>query len=346
MRRVDRASVAEPAILQKPFKDGRTEFDRAAAHYAGGSAGSYEFARYSDASVKQALETLFHGKCAYCESAYSNVHPVDVEHYRPKSAVEGVRNHRGYWWLGMQWDNLLPSCIDCNRRRDQKVPVPTEATAEPFFMPGAMDPSQSLLAGKATLFPLARESFRATEIDRNIDSEERLLLDPTRDDPRLHLRFYVDRSRLVGLVYPAGETAILPNPQVNLSDLALAAARAGVSAMGAVSIQVYGLNRLGLVQARTRHLRDLEFLYKLSVELAELSAEFGEAIAMRKARLAKLPAARAKTAGKDIETDEKVCKRLEEFATEIRSKLKELMDPKAPYSELSGAWLRVLLRDA
>ena len=42
-----------------------------------------------DAEVKAALEKLFYGKCAYCETFYSVQAPVDVEHYRPKSAVEG-----------------------------------------------------------------------------------------------------------------------------------------------------------------------------------------------------------------------------------------------------------------
>ncbi|MEF9674035.1 hypothetical protein QNM99_25505 [Pseudomonas sp. PCH446] len=47
---------------------------------------------------------------------------MDVEHYRPKGAVSEDASHPGYWWVAMDWDNLLPSCIDCNRKRKQVTP--------------------------------------------------------------------------------------------------------------------------------------------------------------------------------------------------------------------------------
>ena len=62
--------------------------------------------------VKPALAAMQSQKCCYCEKREEQAKYRDVEHYRPKST---------YWWLAWTWDNLLFSCIDCNReqKRDQ-----------------------------------------------------------------------------------------------------------------------------------------------------------------------------------------------------------------------------------
>lgn len=121
MRRVDRGGgPIDPEHLTKVAE----ELGEARAHYAGPNEGSYEFKIYKAAAIKAELDKLFHGKCAYCERFFASGAPVDVEHYRPKGGVEGDTTHRGYWWLAMEWSNLLPSCIDCNRRRGQRTPRP------------------------------------------------------------------------------------------------------------------------------------------------------------------------------------------------------------------------------
>jgi uncharacterized protein (TIGR02646 family) len=78
---------------------------------------------YKDGAVKAALDAMFHGKCAYCEFMYIGGMPVDIEHFRPKGAVivGGKMRKPGYYWLAAKWENLLPSCIDCNRKRDQEL---------------------------------------------------------------------------------------------------------------------------------------------------------------------------------------------------------------------------------
>eukprot|EP01034_Spumella_vulgaris_P009128 gene9128-11597_t len=123
MRAAPRGPQAAPACLDQPDKKGLNERDRARAHQQSTDPkkGSFEFAAYKHEEVKRRLDALFHGKCAYCETFYSASAPVDVEHYRPKGAVSENPNHPGYWWLAMSWDNLLPSCIDCNRKRNQRV---------------------------------------------------------------------------------------------------------------------------------------------------------------------------------------------------------------------------------
>lgn len=125
MRRVHRTSVAAPASLQ-PGGAGASELIRARTHIArpipaGATKKSFEYAAYKKDDVRTALDQLFHGKCAYCETSYAASAPVDIEHYRPKGGVSEAPVHGGYWWIAMQWENLLPSCIDCNRKRGQTI---------------------------------------------------------------------------------------------------------------------------------------------------------------------------------------------------------------------------------
>ena len=58
--------------------------------------------------VKPDLAAMQHNKCCYCEKREEQAKYRDVEHYRPKAP---------YWWLAWTWENLLFSCIDCNREQ-------------------------------------------------------------------------------------------------------------------------------------------------------------------------------------------------------------------------------------
>lgn len=316
MRHVDRTKFTRPAILSAPYtrgaNKGKTELDLAAEHVAVGRKGSYGFKRYKEDEVKQTLELMFHRKCAYCESAYEYVHPVDVEHYRPKSAVDEAPGHSGYWWVAMDWDNLLPSCIDCNRRRGQRVPGALGTSLADMAGTGWRKAS----AGKATLFPLGDEATRWASRD-DPESEDRLLLDPCRDDPAEHLAWHVDRDALVGLVHAKARDG---------------GDHARVSKMGAVSIQVYGLNRTGLVQARTRVLRDMEFLYTLSVSLGTLAEEL---------RI-RIDAARP---GPRRDFDARVAAKLDALTAGALELMREKTAPDAPYSAIARAWARNALGD-
>ena len=99
------------AALSKPFADGKTETARAIEHYTVNWDGKtqYTFSRYKEDEVKDALEELFHGKCAYCESRFAHVAPEDIEHWRPKGGValaNGTIQKPGYYWLAATWSNL------------------------------------------------------------------------------------------------------------------------------------------------------------------------------------------------------------------------------------------------
>lgn len=177
-----------------------------------------DFNVYSDTAVKIELHELFGGHCAYCESRYDHVSPMDVEHYRPKGGVietDGKLSKPGYYWLAADWDNLLPSCIGCNRARSQEE---TQASGKVV----------QATTGKANQFPLAEGSARAKAAGEEA-AEDALLLDPCRDDPRPHLMFRSD-----GYVEPRKSPEEDAKPR------------------GMATIGVCGLDRASLVESRRR----------------------------------------------------------------------------------------------
>lgn len=189
-----------PASLTGPGSDGDKERAAVRAFYAipANAEASYDkFKAYKGDDVVAALTQRFSGKCAYCESVYAATAPVDVEHYRPKGGVEvdGKLKKPGYYWLAAEWDNLLPSCIDCNRKRTQEF-----ADAEPA------------LRGKANRFPVANAGPRtfAPGVERG---ERRLLLNPCLDEPEKHLEFIeegvIRAAPTRGRPSPMGEQSIL-----------------------------------------------------------------------------------------------------------------------------------------
>lgn len=342
MIRVDRARVNVPATFDTPNpRTGKTEYERIVAHRAGPDRDeTFDFAVYKTTAVKIALDDLFHGKCAYCESPYATTQPVDVEHYRPKGEVEGVAGHSGYWWLAMIWTNLLPSCIDCNRRREQLTPDAEAPSLVRLTHDADRNRWRKLSTGKASAFPLAPGSVRALDETHDCDLEDRLLLDPTRDEPGDHIGYYVDRANLVSLVYPrAVDAEASPTlPRLGNADQAAdGAAALGTSAVGAVSIQVYGLNRLGLVQARTRLLRDFEFMLELSLGLTETLIELDERVSELRDQ--------AVVAGdgrhdQEIQFLERIGCKIRGFLGFIKQKLDDAIKPSAPYSALARAWAK------
>jgi uncharacterized protein (TIGR02646 family) len=193
-----------------------------------------DFSAYKGADVVAALRDLFHRKCAYCEARYVTVAPVDVEHFRPKNAVviAGRLAKPGYYWLAADWNNLLPSCIDCNRKRTQE------------FADGSIG-----MAGKANLFPVVDELLRWRRHDDG-NREQPLLLDPCADDPEAHLEFFRDGSIGDGLVRPA----IVAGTQ---------------SSKGRASIDAFGLQRRDLVEERMMKLAQVRAAIERALRFAE-----------------------------------------------------------------------------
>ncbi len=118
---------------------------------------------YAHISVKDALRTAQHEKCAFCESVFSHVGFGDVEHFRPKAGYKQRDSDKlkqpGYFWLAYAWVNLFYCCQLCNQRF------------------------------KRNHFPLKDGRRRTRPHTRNIDREEPLLIDPSKLDPTDHIGF-------------------------------------------------------------------------------------------------------------------------------------------------------------
>ncbi len=140
-----------------------------------------------DAAVYRKLRTwlakeVFHHKCGYCEKPLDK---VSAEHYRPVAAVSAYepvsqqykqikqadQKHPGYFWLAYEWQNIFPSCSECNDNpgKHTKFPLPPGRT---HFLPNPQA-SDNQAPGTETL-----------------NQQERpLLLHPYFDDPEEHLVF-------------------------------------------------------------------------------------------------------------------------------------------------------------
>ena len=162
-----------PSVLDPDGSPGYEERQRAIAHFGAGlPAKDFSFSAYSHDEVRLALLKGFDWVCAYCERQTGT---IDVEHFRPKGAVQTEEGRKpGYYWLAATWENLLPSCPECNTQRRNWTPDGEERKS-----------------GKGNWFPLADESARATAVGEEA-KEEPLLLHPYVDDPSEHLEFVED----------------------------------------------------------------------------------------------------------------------------------------------------------
>jgi len=313
MRHVDRSSRTAPEALTGAGSRGLNELaaiQRYQAHRTETDR-PFRYAAYKDDGVKAALEALFHGKCAYCESVYQSQAPVDVEHYRPKGGVEGEPEHSGYWWLAMRWDNLLPSCIDCNRRRKQITP---ELSVSFVRLHEALHDSlpKKALSGKMDAFPI--KGTRVSVENGRLESELPVIINPTVDDPNDHLTYHLDPVNPIGLVLPK----TIARQQLWPCGTVVEGTIDGPSIRGAISIQVYGLNRLGLVQERTRLLRHLEFLRHVITEIDAVAQDVSKSQAEWAVRAAA---------------------RLDLLIESIVKQIKSMAEPDQPYSAMVRQWI-------
>lgn len=108
--------------------------------------------------VRGPLWDIHHRKCCFCERQRDMKRESDIEHYRPKSLIEGADDHPGYWWLAYDWTNLLFSCKTCNQTY------------------------------KKNFFPLLESSPRAYR-PQDVPLERPVLINPIDDDPELCISY-------------------------------------------------------------------------------------------------------------------------------------------------------------
>jgi len=154
---------------------------------------------WNSESVRESLSDIFTSKCAFCEMQVNLYQEADVLHFRPIGSAMGLHSRRfdaasndHYSWFAYEWENLFLSCAQCNR-------------------------------SKRNYFPLSgpRAQLRCTWTEAEA-SEETLLINPCRTEPRKHLRFSID-----GLVV-------------------------GLDEVGKTTIEVFSLNRSDLIEGRLR----------------------------------------------------------------------------------------------
>lgn len=115
MIKVNKDFSAIPAHLSATSTLQQTEAAIAAQN------GNLYKSHYKHDSIKDALNAIYHKKCAYCESKITHGAPLQVEHFRPKAEVDTIdllphESHQGYYWLGNEWSNLLWACQNCNQQ--------------------------------------------------------------------------------------------------------------------------------------------------------------------------------------------------------------------------------------
>jgi uncharacterized protein (TIGR02646 family) len=185
-----------PASLLPQGSNGAKEQADAIAHFTAENRApnaTFAFRAYREEDVSRALLEAFEYVCAYCESPTGR---IEVEHYRPKNAVRTDAGLLpGYYWLAATWENLLPSCHDCNQDLWSVDP------AGPRYK-----------SGKGNWFPLDNEHARATGVGEET-REFPLLLHPYIDEPAEHLEFSDDgivqaRKDANGVPSPRGDATI------------------------------------------------------------------------------------------------------------------------------------------
>ncbi|MCM3195825.1 retron system putative HNH endonuclease [Priestia megaterium] len=138
---------------------------------------SFKFKVYSKDYVKIHLLKMFNGKCAYCESYLPHTQHPHIEHWRPKGKVTEDEDHKGYYWLAADWENLFIACGVCNS------------------------------SYKLNKFPLKEGSTYAKLSSDNIhELEKPLLINPCTDNPEPHLGFTL-YGKAIGLT-DEGEKSI------------------------------------------------------------------------------------------------------------------------------------------
>ncbi len=191
-----------------------------------------EFKMYcQDEDVKKALSDMFDNKCAYCEGSLDD-EDMHTEHFRPKGEVhkDDDPTQRGYWWLGASWENLLPACGHCNRS------------------PGTDHPTGlTYTSGKGYRFPLLPGSPRAISPGEE-HLEYPVLVNPAEEEPSDYFTF----RHLNGFSF-----AVINH---------LPTFKAQLRAMG--SMEIYGLNRPGLVRLRTAYLKGVALATRTYIKAA------------------------------------------------------------------------------
>ena len=160
--------VRVPATLRnrgaKLTESLKREFDKLREDYLEGRKKFVYKTIYNNKTVVGTLRKCQHNKCCFSEAKFTVDYP-HVEHFRPKGKVNENLSptflYPGYYWLAYDWKNLF------------------------------LCKSKTNVSHKRNFFPLEVESDR-NRSHRDNNPEQPLLIDPSSEDPRQHIRFHKD----------------------------------------------------------------------------------------------------------------------------------------------------------
>lgn len=197
-------------------------------HYGSGLFAKYSY--YSDPAVKRQLIAEHHGKCAFCESFIMDTDVGDVEHFRPKAEV--TTRHPN--------NPLIEVSVD-----DHPGYFWLSASWSNLYL----SCKQCNQAFKKNFFDVWPDTPRMTIVDRD-RIESHLLLSPAMAD--------ADLRRLIR--YNPITAEAMPNPEEPYGPVP---ERAFTLPRIARTIEIVGLNRPRLKEARANHLVKLRALFLL-----------------------------------------------------------------------------------
>lgn len=222
-------------------------------------------ALYKPPEAKARLILDHHGKCAYCETRFMDTAGGDVEHFRPKKGFNefdrssssglGPRTKLGYFFLAYTWENHLWACKECNETYKKNYFGVMPDMSEPPDRDDFTSDQDFDRALKDWASAMTKHSDWTTG---SVQTEQGILIDPSKEDPREHIQFDPQSGYAVG---------------AKLDDKGKIVA---LSHRGGATILYLGLNRKELVFARARHLTLLRGIFVEMTRDQDLVRQFLE----------------------------------------------------------------------
>jgi uncharacterized protein (TIGR02646 family) len=121
----------EFSAANSKYKQAKQKLD----HYFKTSSAKRSQTRYSLEQIKEEIFFLtenflapdFNLKCCYCEIHLPEEGPQNIELFRPMSSAHGFDktdfSPDHYWWLALEWNNILYACPECIKSKGNWFPV-------------------------------------------------------------------------------------------------------------------------------------------------------------------------------------------------------------------------------
>lgn len=198
--------------------------------------------------IRNNLKKMNGDKCCYCGQGTGNDIRMDVEHYRPTNEVrysKKIKFEYGYYWLSAKWNNLLPSCSNCNSEVYKEVYDYNEGQW-----------IEAVLTGKGINFPLYINP--RCEPDHRLDCfwEIPLIFNPIYINPKNVFSYEKSYDEEKGFII-----FIKPNDGCHSIQRLIAD----------TSISILGLNRAHLCLERARQFRLVESAIEMLRKALETS---------------------------------------------------------------------------